>query len=276
MKVVPLDLDYLKKTYFYFDKPVDYKLRDGNQIKIYPISVENSEIFLSSINLLTIDKNSLPNPQIIQMSYLQFICDLLINDVILKQKFINILSLCLHINHPFLIRDDLRRPSIIDQEFNISINHRDFDDIKKIILYQNLIHYDDEYIDPDFKKAITEVNELQQSKYETPNIERKIAIISAHTGILKQEQMKMTLRSHSLLFEEVNGEIDFITIRPIALFSGKGNKLEHWIYKNRTNKFDKYITPIDDYKKSIGNGYIKSSNNNLGDIYMEQFNNFNK
>ena len=78
------------------------------------------------------------------------------------------------------------------------------------------------------------------------------------------------------MFEEVNGEIDFLTIRPIALSSGKGNELEHWIYKNKTNKFSKYITPIDDYKKSIGNGYIKSSNKNLGDTYMEKFNNFKK
>ena len=275
--VVSIDLENLSRTYFYFDIPVKYKLKNEHVLEIYPIDVCSSEIFLSSVQLLTIDKNSLPDPKIIQMSYLQFICDFLIRDPSFLQRMVNILTLCLHTINPKIVRDELNRPAIIDNELGYKITHREFDDIKKIILYQNLIHYDDEYINPEFKKAMDEMDELKAKQYEMPNIERKIAIITAHTGLSKKEQLSMTLRSHSLLFEEVTGEVDFTTMRAIALFAGKGNEIDHWIYKKKTGKFDKYVTQVDAYTKSMGGGkQIKSSNTDLGDFYTQQFKNFHK
>ena len=52
-----IDIDFYKKAYFYFDKPVDYQIKD-KLIKIYPVAVEDSEVFLSSMNILMVDKNS--------------------------------------------------------------------------------------------------------------------------------------------------------------------------------------------------------------------------
>ena len=73
-----IDLDYLAKAYFYFDEPVPYNLDEEHIIYIRPISVRDSQFFLDSVDLLTVDKNSLPDPVIIQMSYLQFILDVLL------------------------------------------------------------------------------------------------------------------------------------------------------------------------------------------------------
>lgn len=67
-----INIDFYKRAYFYFDKPVDYPIKD-KLIKIYPIMVEDSEVFLSSMNILMVDKNSSPSVEIIQMSYLEFI-----------------------------------------------------------------------------------------------------------------------------------------------------------------------------------------------------------
>ena len=36
-----IDIDFYKKAYFYFDKPVDYQIKD-KLIKIYPVAVEDS------------------------------------------------------------------------------------------------------------------------------------------------------------------------------------------------------------------------------------------
>ena len=46
-----IDIYFYKKAYFYFDKPVDYPIKD-KLIKIYPVAVEDSEVFLSSMNIL--------------------------------------------------------------------------------------------------------------------------------------------------------------------------------------------------------------------------------
>lgn len=276
-----IDIDYLTKVYFYFDKPVDYKLSAG-EVVIYPIQLTASEIFLSSVGILTIDKNSLPDPKIIQMSYLQFLSEVMFNQASPTfqtniQQLLNILILCLDLKAPTIQYDDFNRPYIYDNVRDISIDARQFDDIRRIILYQNLPRYDDEYINPDLKKAMQEQDELKNKNIETPTLERKMAIITAHSGLSKREQEQMTYRSHCLLFDEVCGEVEFSTVRPIALFGGKDKELEHWIYKNKKGRFDRYVKSVESYTDSMGgNRIVKSSETSMSNSYLEQFNNFNK
>lgn len=279
MRDVSIDLNLLSKTYFYFDRPVDYKLDTHNSVSIVPISVKDSEIFMSSVGLLTIDKNSSSDPKIISMSYLQFIINLLFQNDAIYQRFINLLYLCLKIEKPKIILNEKGKPLLTEENKNFFIDGHQFEDIRRIILYQNLIHFDDEYINPELKQAMMEMDELKNKDIVIPSLERKIAIITAHTGLTKEYQLTMTYRSHSLLFEEVSGEVEFTTIRPIALFSGEGNKLEHWIYKKNKNKMDKYITTVENYSKSMGsnqNAIHSVSNSSIGDSYLNMFNNFNK
>lgn len=276
MRGVSINLDILSRTYFYFDEPVDYKLTEKT-IQIYPITVKQSEFFLSSIELLSIDKNATPSVEIIQMSYLQFILDILLfQNKDNLQRFVNILSLCLQMKDPRIKRLETGKPILIEGEGEYSINGQQFEDIRRIILYQNLIHFDDSYISPDLKQAMKEVDELKNKGLESPTLERKVAIITAHTGLPKREQINMTYRSHSLLFEEVCGEVEFTTIRPVALFGGNGDKLDHWIYKKKKNKIEDYITNVDKYAQSMGSdkNSIKSLNGQLGNQYLQQFNKF--
>ena len=278
MKAVSVDLNYLERAYFYIDEPVNYVLQNKTSIQIYPISLKESEIFLSSVGLLKIDKNSTPSVEIIQMSYLQFVVDVLLKqDEDNKQRFLNLLILCLHQKDLMIFRNDKGKPFLANKDFSIIITHIDFEDIKRIILYQNILHYDDEYINPELKRSMVEMDELRTKGMEIPTLERKIAIITSHTGLSKKEQLEMTYRSHELLFQEVCGEVDFITIRPVAIYCGKGQEIGHWVYKRKTGKFDNYITNVDDYTKKMGNSVIKQNNNsNIGENYDKQFMNFNK
>ena len=280
MKDVAINLDFLSRQYFYFDEPVPYKLKNDT-IYIKPVLLKDSEIFRSSFDILSIDKNSIPDVKIIQMSYLQFLVHIIINSKELQQlyiqKLMNILILCLGFKRPNIIWDENNKPCLCDMESNIKINSKQFDDIKKIILYQNLPHYDDEYINPELKQAMDDVDELKNQDYEYPTTERRIAIITSHTGLPKREQELMTYRAHTLLFEEVCGEVEFTTIRPVALLGGSKNELDHWIFKKHKNKFDGYTKSIDSYTQSMGGAQaVKSSDTSLGDSYMQQINNFNK
>ena len=276
---VSIDIDFLTRSFFYFDEPVDFKLDNNNIIKIYPISLRQSEYFLSSIELFSIDKNSLPDASIIQMSYLQFIIDVLISQEKFYQEFINLLVLCLKMKEPKIIRNSFNKPILVEGNNEYSITGPQFEDIRRIILYQNLINFDDQYINPELKKSFDEMDELKNKNIVYPNLERRIAIITAHTGISKKDQLEMTYRSHSLLFQEVCGEIEFTTIRPIALFSGEGEKLDHWIFKKKKNKMEDYITQVDKYAKSMGsnqNAIHSLSSSNKGEEYINIFNKFNK
>ena len=262
-----LNLDLYRKAYFYFDLPVEYKIKDKTLL-IYPITVKDSEIFLSSMSVIDIDKNASDSVEIIQMSYLAFIYNVLFQDEINISKFVNILKYCLHVENPYVGFDDNSRPYLkINDDF--SIGPKDFDNIRRIIMYQNLIHYDDEYINPEIKKMMAGV--------ESPTIERRMAIITAHCGISKQEQMNMTYRSHSLLFEEVYGEVEFETTRPILLYAGKGNEIDHWIFKKKKDKYDGYMTDADSYAQSMGgdrNAIKTALSTEQGDKLSQQYNNF--
>lgn len=256
-----IDLDFLSRTYFWFDLPVEYKLKNKNVVKIYPISVKDSEMFLSWIDILTIDKNSLPNPEYISMSYLEFIIKTLLTseDKDIAQsatsKLVFILKLCLKWEDDVSIRvNDIGKPVLVHGD--IEINGKSFEDIRRIILYQNILDFDDSYINPDLKQAMAEVDEVKSKDLIFPTLERKFAIVSSHSGITKAQQLEMTYRSHSALFKEVCNEVEFISARTGVMvgnmFSKQKIEFEDWVYKKKRSKYEDYFTTQDSYSKSMG------------------------
>lgn len=270
-----VDIDFLTKKYFVFDKPVDFQLKNG-KINISPIMLSDSEVFGGSYGILTIDKNSIPDPKIIQMSYLKFIVFVLfgLEDNIIR--FTNLLLLCLGLKNPKIIIEN-NNPVILDETLQVKITHKEFEDIRKIILYQNIVGYDDEYVNPEFQKALDEVDELKNKSMEPPSLERRIGIITSHTGLSKKEQMEMTLRSHSVLFREVVEEIRYNVIMPVAVYNGKFGELDNWIYKKKKGKFDDYVTNVESYTESFGGSQaVKTTNTAFGDSMDSMFNEFIK
>ena len=268
-----IDIEVLEKGYFYFDKPVPYKLSDTTHVDITPVSVYDSEVFLSSCDILQIDKKALNSVEIIQMSYLDFLLKVMLptdKSGLLLDKLSNIFRLCLGMKTWKLKVKEKQKLSIVAPDDSFEITGKQFDDIKRIILYQNVPHYDDTYIDPDLKKMMDEVDRLKSQGISTPNLERRMAIITAHCGVNKQTLMQYTMRSLQLLFEECAGEVEFTTLRPIMLYAGKAKELEHWIYKKKKDRLDGYITSVESYNKSMGgDGVVKQANSDM----IKQINN---
>ena len=262
-----IDIEVLEKGYFYFDKPVPYKLSDTTHVDITPVSVYDSEVFLSSCDILQIDKNALNSVEIIQMSYLDFLLKVMLptdKSGLLLDKLSNIFRLCLGMKTWKLKVKEKQKLSIVAPDDSFEITGKQFDDIKRIILYQNVPHYDDTYIDPDLKKMMDEVDRLKSQGISAPNLERRMAIITAHCGVNKQTLMQYTMRSLQLLFEECAGEVEFTTLRPIMLYAGKAKELEHWIYKKKKDRLDGYITSVESYNKSMGgDGVVKQANSDM-------------
>lgn len=257
-----INIDYLTRQYFYFDKPVDYKLQCGKTIYISPVCVEKSEIFNDSIDILMIDKNALPSVEIIQMSYLQFLVSVLfLQDSKQPKKLGVLMSLCCGLDDTKVFFNDKGKAYLADEESGITVSATDFDDIKKIILYQNILHFDDSYINPELRQAMRELDEVRNKSKEMPTVERRIAIIMAHTGISKTEQIQMSMRTHGLLFEEVAGEVKYNAVAPIAVYANKLSEIDDWIFRNKKNKFSDYITTVDDFNKSMGNSVIPTTQN---------------
>ena len=252
-----LDINQLEYTFFWNDSPVIYNLSKDNAILIYPVALKDCMLFLSCCGILSIKKNEISSIDIIKMSYLEFLIKEVFKDKKEINKLVILLNLCLKIESPFIsCKDD--KYYLEDEKTGIVITAKQFDDIRRIIMYQNIVGYDDSYINPELRASIEETKALQSKNIDMPSIERKIAIITSHCGLSKKEQMGMTYRSHELLFQEVNGEIEFITARPVALYSGNEDKIDHWIYKKKKGKFDNYFSSVESVKSKLGNGIVST------------------
>lgn len=260
-----VNIPILTNTYFAYDKPVPYHLKCGYDLLIRPVVMKDAIVFFTSYNILDIDKNISSEIEVIQMSYLQYLSERVLIDDINKQRFLNICILCLDCNLPWVRLDEKNKwvlSSVVEEEGLPKelwyITAKEFDDIKKIILYQNLPNYDDSYINPELKENMIEMDRLKTQNIEFPSFERRMSIITAHTGILKKDQLNMTIREHSLLFNEVKDEVDYIAMKSIATYAGHPDEVQ-WIYAKSKGKYEDYITSVDQYSKSMGKNIIKST-----------------
>ena len=257
--MMAVDFELLKQLFFTFDEPVPYEIdKEKNFIHIHPVALKDSPLFFSSCDVLTLPKDEMDSVEIIQMSYLEFLIKEAFKDEKYKKKLFCILFLCLKTENPRIFSDEKGKFFIFDEKTGIKITAKQFEEIRRIIMYQNIYGYDDSYIHPDLKESIEQTKALRMNGIEVPSLERKIAIITAHSGLPKQEQMKMSLRGHEMLFQEVCGEIEFLTTRPIAIYGGNADKMEHWVYKKKKNKFDGFLSPVDSVTSKFGTGLVPS------------------
>lgn len=279
-----IDIGFLREAYFTFDKPVPYKLKCGSTLQITPVLLEDSVIFNSSYGILDIDKNLSTEVEVIQMSYLQFLTDRVFPSIEhSKQQLVNLCLLCLGFKFPHISLNEKKKPVLVDfaqSEDSQSvypkhiITAKEFDEVKRIILYQNLPNYDDEYVNPELKANMEEYDRLKQGEFVPPTLERRMAIISARTGITKAEQAVMTMRAHNCLFAEVVEEVEYITNNPIAVYAGKSNNVQ-WIFKEAKGKYDKYITSVEKFNKSMGgDGVINHATIQSSEKFISQYDKF--
>ena len=266
------DPEFYELAYFSLDKPVPYELKSGQTIEIKPIMTEDAMLFLASADILRIDKNSAGSVEAIQMAYLTYLQKVVLpGQPIATQKLINVLNLCIGLKDTYLCTDEKKRAFL--KSGDIEITAKEFDEIKRIILYQNIVGYDDTYINPELKKAMDEVDKLRNIGYDMPSFERKVGIIEAHTGISSDVLMKKTWRRFQILFNEVCGEIEFLTTRTALIACGAGDKIEHYIFKKKKNKFDGYFLDPGEYNKSMGGKGISSIKTVMGEGVSAQFEN---
>ena len=260
-----IDIDFLTKKYFYSNTPVEYELRNGQILKIYPILVKDWYKFEKCYQLLTIDKKEFAVPEIIQMSYLEFLFKVMcgssdetheINTVRLK----TILSLCLNEkSENILFREMNNKPCIIiinDEDIiQKIISAKDFDEIKKIVLFQNIAEYDDTEMSADIRKVIEDVTSVKCKDMVEVTLEDKLIFLGNKLGLKNKDMLDMTYREFSRRFDMAVEEMDYIINRTAELSGNVKFKrpLEHLIYKKKRNKFEDYFVDADNFANKIQN-----------------------
>lgn len=267
---------YVEK-YRTFDEPVPFK-----NILIYPVKVKDYYRFMSSIDILKIDKNKIPDVRVIQMSYLTFILGIIIESNEYRDMFIEILELCFHLgqdekcyNNKFSHKeilyakiDDKEVYFINGYDVNIEFDGRnsvlnigkskiyaqDFDDVIDIICFLNFNDYDNEEMSDDFKKLLEEYRRLKNRNIKPPTLEAQLIAIMAQNGMTKQQLMNETMYTVRGMIDSIVGCVDYQiqhNYRANAMTDKKLPDIEHWLIKSNKGKYDDMFSDLDSFKKNF-------------------------
>lgn len=187
-------------TFIYttYDLPVEYK-----KLKIYPVTVKDMLHFNTYSQCLTIDKNSIPNPEIISMTYLEYIYHSLEEEHPYLFWFDRLLSLCLKDDKTFEdIGESIKRYGYSDDRNPIFIigddiyNSDDFDEIKNIIAFQNMVELIDENISKEVRDSLEKARDFKRriSGEKSGSTEDYIISLAIFTGWNFEYIMGMTIR----------------------------------------------------------------------------------
>ena len=255
------ETDLLEK-YLPFDKPVPYK-----DLLISPIKLCDMYDVQEILAILQIDKNNLGEIAFISMSLLHFVLFVVCAEEVYQRELYQLLSKALSINDKIIkvyandneeylmIGNKIgenKYEDIIDEYTATKITANDFDEIIRIILYQNILDYTDRYIDPDVKKAAEEYWRLKSQGAKKIPLEHKINCVQLKTGMTREAIGDLTIRNFYQLFDILVDESDYIAAKT-AEFNGVQFKtpIEHWAFKARKDKYAEAFCDVDSFVDKV-------------------------
>lgn len=234
----------------YLDKPLSYK-----DLILYPATMSDWKDFYMCYGILQIDKDS-QGPEIAALSYLDFIIFLTMFDKRYQDMFYTIMKIC--------IGEDVDIDFFRDEDKNknyIRINgHQydkyDFDNIIKLINYQNDFRFDDTYIDPTLKKALEEERELKAKKATPTTLEEQIIAVMVSTGMSMDTIRSMTIRKFSLCYIKSIERLDYQIAKTAELNGTKFKEtIVDWVPFSKNLNIAKRVEEYNSLKSKIGASY---------------------
>lgn len=208
-----VDLQDLELKYFCNGYDVPYKLKNDSVLNIKPILVKDYPYYEVAKSILEIEKNETNDIEIIKMSYLEFLLNLLKTNEMYINWFLNICKLCFGYEKIGIVKKNNKNCLALCNEDAVIehiITPKEFDNISQIILNQNDSSYDNRYVNPDVRELMSSYYKAKYTNMRTPTLEEKKAYVTSKTGIKIQDLNEMTYRYFVLIYESnLNSEIYF-------------------------------------------------------------------
>lgn len=232
-------LEHIKELYF--DEPIPYK-----ELLIYPVTMKDYLEFHWLVSCLLIDKNSIPDINVISMSYLRFLYyNAANNDEPYVYMLKMLLCMVLHIEFneemSFYVDEN-------DRAFfkvrGVAYSGSDFDEIVKIIFEQNCITPIDNTIQKEVRDALEKAEEfkMQQTKQKMCSLEEQMICVLISTPLKLEDIYKLTIRKFEKILQRVDAKLHY-QIYLNASMSGMvkfkdESVIQHWM--NDLTKDDRY------------------------------------
>jgi hypothetical protein len=202
-----IDIEQLELMYFQNDEPCPYKLKCGYELKIKPISVKDWSIFSKSLEILQLHKNEINDIQVIQMSYLEYLVRVVLpcdnENLQYSQRLSKLFQYSMGENDVRVTKDKDKICLILIENdiIKAKITSKEFDEISKIVLFQNLKDYDNNEMSADIRQMIQDYYEVKYKNSYTPNLEQQKTFVISKTGILMKDINEMTYRTFSQVYQ---------------------------------------------------------------------------
>lgn len=261
-----------------FGNPVEYK-----GLKIKPILAKDALRFLDAVSVLQIEKNKIPSVEIIQMSYLEFMINFIVMYTEYFTDFAWILTTVLGIrfekdkvingfsDNEILIEEIPNkevRYRLNGWDFELTLCHprgakitlqgvdfttREFDDLRRIILYQNLYDYDETPMSDDFRRVIEQYYAIKNRGIHKPDLEDKAVAIILNTAYTFDTLQEVPFRSFEKLFYDGVGKIDYMATKSLEPHLKEGKSIDHWVYKPIREKYSEVFSDANEFANKFAN-----------------------
>lgn len=259
-----INLEFYENFVFPFDEPAPLELSNGTTIFAYPVSLKQSFEYYGSIDVLKKDRRDSKETEELE-DEMEFYINYVFKDPSNITKMGRMLKLCLHFDDPQILVDEdgyyfstrnINEDNELVLDESIKIRGEDLLNIKSLVQHQNDSDFDDSiYFSPKIRKNMELEAKLKNKGKKPPNLERKFAIITVHTGIMKDQLLNMTMRGFDMLFNEVVEEAEFFASYALrARYAEKGKAADHWIWKDEVKGLNKVGTSLNGFLSNLGMG----------------------
>ena len=236
-----------------FDDPIDYK-----GLLLYPVSIRKINKFLQSSSVLRIQKEYIPDKEIIKMSYLKFLMRNMDKE---KEEYgesltFDLLALCFmicmrieEISIRLFISEDGKANLILN---DVEINENDFDYLRKLILYQNLPNYDDELMNPDLKNDLEQADKIKNGGEETEDFEHLIANLVIGTGMNIDDVKNLPIRKFYIIGQVMDRKLHYSIYKQASVggFVEFKQPITHYLKKN-IDLLENKVTTVETLKNNL-------------------------
>lgn len=221
-------MDSKYEIYYIYDEPVEYK-----KLTIHPIIVRNALMFYSCIDCLLVDKNSVPDINVISMTYLDYLFYADNDSTLYLTKLDALLKLTLKTEDINYGKVGKKSAIEINGELYYS---QDFDEIRKIICEQNSVEMIDEEMRKETRDELDKAKKTKErltSSSKMCGFEDQQICISISTGLTLEDVKNLTLRKFKKYLNRIDHEIHY-KIYKTAVCSGfvdfkDKNFPKHWM-----------------------------------------------
>lgn len=228
-------------------------------LKIYPVSLRDYIMYSACSQVMQIDKNSINDPRIISMSYLEFLIFMIQEDIKSNvygtaTMLYTLISIVIKIDKPDITYAEDEKGKLFISIEGVRLYKKDFDIFRKTILYQNSPSYKEEYINPELKADIEKAKELRSRGHKPKDIEYQIMAVVLGTGMSYEQVLDMTIRRFYIASELIESKMAY-QMQMQASMSGfvqfKG-EIPHYLSESN-NGIENDVVDYAQFKDKISN-----------------------